>query len=303
MVLGMTPAKARLMLLAVPALWGLVFVGINRVLRYLSPLQIVAIRFALISTAFLVLMTVQPALRPRFTRSQWKLVWLAGLFGVPMSQLAIVSAQRYLDPALASLIVTTAPAAAVIIAPFFLPERITRTQGIGFAIALAGTSIVIIGGAGGASFSPRDILGASVGIITPVSWAVYTIILKRLQGNHPLATVGTGLTLGTLFLVPWMPSAASAAMHIDAETWLWLLYLGLIGTFLTYVLWYRGLSVLTAGQVVAYMYLVPVFALIWSLVILGQAPPPIGLMGGAVVFVGVGITQRSGRIPAEPDPG
>ena len=294
----MNVTRVRLILLIVPALWGLVFVGVERVLRHLNAFQLVTIRFLLISAAFGVMLAFRPDLRPRLDRRSWAMVWLAGLMAVPLSQLGIVYAQNWLEPTLASLIITTAPAVAAVLAPLFLPEKVTPGQAVGFGLAVAGAGVVIVGGAGGASFSRADILGAAVGLITPVAWAIYTILLKKMSGAAPIATVGIGLMVGTVFLLPWVPTSLAAAGSLDAETWAWLAYLAFGGTFLSYVIWFWSLETLDASQTSAYLYLVPIFALVWSLVILGRAPQPVALAGGALVFMGVALTQRGGRPPA-----
>ena len=299
----MTQTRVRAILLVVPALWGLVFVGVNQVLRHLDVFQLVTIRFLMIAVAFGTLIVVQPRFRPRYSRAQWKIVWLAGLMAVPLSQLGIVYAQNFLAPTLASLVITTSPAVAAILAPLMLPETITRRQALGFVLALIGAGVVIVIGAGGASFSGRDILGAAIGLITPVAWAIYTILLKKLSGGEPLATIGIGLVVGTVFLIPFVPSAISAAQTIDGSTWAWLAYLAFGGTFLAYVIWFWSLKFLEASQTVAYLYLVPLFALGWSLLILEKTPDPMALSGGILVLIGVGLTQRAQTIqelPVEP---
>jgi drug/metabolite transporter (DMT)-like permease len=43
------------------------------------------------------------------------------------------------------------------------------------------------------------------------------------------------------------------------------------------------------------MYLVPVFALLWTATLLGQAPSAVALGGGLVVLAGVALTQI--RVP------
>lgn len=287
----MLDSKVRIWVLGTPLLWGLVFVGVNRVLQYTDAFQLVTIRFVLIAIIFGVLMATRPSMRPKMTRRDWGLAWLAGLLAVPLSQLPIVSSQNYLDPTLASLLVTTSPATAAILGPLLLDERVGTRQAIGFVLAFAGAAIVIITGAGGASFDLGDILGAAIGIITPISWAFYTILLKKISAGDPFVTVGVGLSVGTVFLIPWIPSALSVAGDIPLDGWLWIGYLAFFGTFTAYLIWFRALRVLDANQTAAYMYLVPLFALGWSLLILGSAPPAVALIGAALILVGVAMTQ------------
>ena len=129
---------------------------------------------------------------------------------------------------------------------------------------------------------------------------MFTILLKRIAGEHPLATIGIALLIGSVFLIPFAPTAASAVGDMPVGTWVWLVYLALVGTFFAYVIWFWSLKYLDASETSAYLYLVPVFALFWSLVILREAPPAIALLGGALVLGGVALTQMSRQPPALP---
>jgi drug/metabolite transporter (DMT)-like permease len=289
----------RVWVLATPLMWGLVFVGVNRVLVYTDAFQLVTLRFMIIAVLFGGFLLAVPNARPKLSRSDWGLAWLAGLLAVPLTQFPIVYSQNFLHPTLASLIVTTSPAAAAILGPIFLTERVGARQASGFVIAFAGAAIVIVGGAGGTSFAAGNVVGAALAIVTPVAWALYTILLKRLSTGDPFVTVGIGLLLGTVFLVPWFPSSLSVARSIPLDGWLWIIYMALLGTFGSYLIWFRALRVLDANQTAAYMYLVPITALIWSLIVLGEGPPLAALPGGALIFVGIFLTQSHTRSPVQ----
>ena len=289
----------RLWVLGTPLLWGLVFVGVNRVLRYTDAFQLVTLRFMLISVLFGGFLLAVPQARPHLSSREWRLAWLAGFLAVPLSQLPIVYSQNFLHPTLASLLVTTSPAAAAILGPLFLPERVGRRQALGFVVALAGAAVVIVGGAGGATFEWNDIWGAGLGLITPVAWALYTILLKKVSAGDPFVTVGLGLMLGTVFLIPWFPTSLAVARSVPLEAWLWIVYLALLGTFTAYLIWFRALRYLDANQTAAYMYLVPVAALVWSLLILREGPPLVALLGGVLIFIGLFLTQTGRRAVAE----
>jgi probable blue pigment (indigoidine) exporter len=118
-----------------------------------------------------------------------------------------------------------------------------------------------------------------------------------MTGDHSaLAGVGATLVVGTAFMVPFAPSAVDAGSSASLEVWLWLVFLAFGGSLIPYLLWFWGLRYLDASEVSAYLYLVPVFALIWSLIVLGDFPPLGALAGGALVLLGVGLTQRSGPL-------
>ena len=302
----MNRRRVQLILLIVPAMWGLVFVAVERVLRQMSAFQLVTVRFAIIFGVVGGMMLARPGLRSALVRSRWRLLLFAGFLGVPVSNLAIVHAQNYLSPTLASLIITTAPVLTVMLAPSVLGERVTQARKAGFLVAFAGAAIVIVVGAGeSASFTVSNVLGASVAIITPLAWALYTLLLKKLTVDHSaMAGVGATLMVGSLFMIPFVPTAVDGGAAASTETWLWLAYLAFGGTFIPYLLWFWSMRYLDASETSAYLYLVPLFALVWSLIVLGDLPPAGALAGGALVLIGVALAQRGGkpvrvRIPKE----
>jgi drug/metabolite transporter (DMT)-like permease len=62
-----------------------------------------------------------------------------------------------------------------------------------------------------------------------------------------------------------------------------------------YILWAYGLRGLPVNRTAAFMYVIPVFAMGWTFLFLGEAPSGIALAGGAVVLAGVALTQSRER--------
>ena len=255
------------------ALWGMVFVAVHELLPVMGPVQMVTLRFLLASALFAALMAGRPDWRPRFTRREWLLCAAAGVLAVPGTQLAVVEGQRYLAPPIASLIVTTSPVVAAALGAAFLSERVTRRNVLGFAVALAGVAMIVILGAGtGADTGASDPLRASITVIGPIAWAAYTLVSKPVSDEHAaVPVVGVAVIAGTLTLLPAVPHALSGVESISAASWGWLLYMVLGGTVAPYLLWSSSLKRLDVARTASFMYLVPVFATTWSILLLGAA--------------------------------
>lgn len=276
------------------ALWGMVFVAIHELLPLIDPVPMVTLRFLLTSALFAVLLAARPAWRPRFTRRQWALCLAAGVLAVPATQLAAVEGQRYLSPTIAALIVTTTPAIAAVLGVAFLNERLSARNVIGFAIAFAGVALIVVLGAGtGADAGASDPLGAAVIVLSALGWASYTLLSKPLSADtHAVTAAGAAVIAGTFSLAPAIPAALGAAAEIPAPAWGWLLYLAVGGTFVPYLLWSISLRRLDVSRTASFMYFVPVFAAVWSFLVLGNALTAVTILGGAIVFSGVVLVQR-----------
>src|SRR5205085_6526718 len=94
--------------------------------------------------------------------------------------------QRYLAPPIAALVTTFAPAVAAVLAATIHRERIAGRAIAGFAIALAGVAMIVVLGAGsGAATGASDPLRASLALLSPIAWAVYTLLSKPFAERHP----------------------------------------------------------------------------------------------------------------------
>jgi len=276
------------------ALWGLVFVGVGRMLRELDVVQLVVIRFGLMSLSFLAIAYSRPAMRPRFKGREYLWLLFAGILCVPLAQLPIVNGQRYLSPALTSTIASTSPAWAAVLAAGLLGERMRILQVTGFLAALLGAGIVVVTGSGDGEFIVRNPWMAALAVLSPLSWAGFTIISKRFaEKAHPLATLAVSSAMGMLVMLPLFPHGLAGVSRISAAGWGWLMLLVVGGTVLPYIIWLYALQVLSTSKTVVYMYGIPLAALLWSWIILGAIPRAVSLIGGACIIAGLIIIQSA----------
>ncbi len=99
------------------------------------------------------------------------------------------------------------------------------------------------------------------------------------------------VTVGTVELLTAVPGALLAARGVTPVEWLWLRYLAILGTGVTYLIWTTALPYLPAGETAAFMFLVPIMAGTWSAIILGERPTATGITAGVIVLAGVALTQ------------
>lgn len=279
------------------ALWGAVFVGTHELLPVMDPLQIATWRYLVVCAIFAAAMLARPDLRPHASRRDLVVLTLAGLAAVPGSQLPLIEGQRYVSPPLASLIMTLAPALAAAMAFGLGLERLRRVQVMGLVVALVGVAAMLrLGKGSGADAGASSVLGASLTLLSPLCWAVYTLLSKPLVSKHSAAAaVSAAMVLGSLSLAPFVPHALGGAAGLATADWAWIVFLGVGGTAAPYLLWSLSLRVLPVSRATAFMYLTPLFALAWTALLLGVTPAASSLLAGAVVVLGVCMAQGGGR--------
>jgi drug/metabolite transporter (DMT)-like permease len=283
-----------LQLSLVVLLWSGAFVGIKVLLEHVSIWTIAFLRFALTTAGLALAMAV---LRPRTHRIErahvpWFL--LLGLTGVSAYHLSLNFGERYISANVAALIVASMPVMTAILARTFLGEEISPTKWGGIALAVAGVVVLVLWGTPEADLTVRSAGGAAVTALAPLSWAVYTIVSKRLvhvYGPLPLATYALGL--GTLMLAPFaIGPTLSDLPNLTPSDWAWIAFLGLGCSALAYVLWFGALEALDASSVAAWVYLVPLLGQVWAAVVLGEEVTVFLAVGGAMVLAGVIVIER-----------
>ncbi|CAA9567706.1 MAG: Permease of the drug/metabolite transporter (DMT) superfamily [uncultured Thermomicrobiales bacterium] len=305
------PASSRrathLSLLLVAMIWGGNFVAIKTMLRDLAPLDVAFVRGMGAAGFFILTLLLTGNPRLRMPRADWVRLVAVGLIGVTVLNVAIVFGQSLLSAALASLIVTSNPIHTAIISRLVLGEPLTRRKLGGIALAFVGLVIVLRwGAAGGAGFGTGHIRGVLILAIAPFSWAIYTVLSKPLLQRHsPVHVAGYSTVIGALaFLaIPFLrPGTLDRIADLPARGWLAATFATLISFVLAYVLWYRGLRVLSPSQTAVYIYLVPVFGLLSAWLILGEEPTLFLLLGGATILTGVIVTNTGAPRPKDTAP-
>jgi len=134
-----------------------------------------------------------------------------------------------------------------------------------------------------------------------VAWVAYTIIGKRaLEGLSATAATAWSTLWGTLMLaVPALAELAGGAVSWpDSVSWLAMAYLGVCGTALAFVWYNQAVAAIGPARATLFTNLVPVFAVIFSVIFLGERPVLASLVGGAMVVSGVFLANRTGAVVA-----
>ena len=301
----MTMLVTHASLLLTAMLWGGNFSAIRLLLDEIEPLDVVFVRGfgAALFFGIVLLLTGRPLLAmPR--RDVLRLI-LIGFLGVTVVVLAITFGQDRLTATLASLIVTSNPVHTAIISRIVLKEPLGPTKIAGIVIAFIGLLIVILfGSANAAPLGVKEVSGVLILAIGPFSWAIYTVLSKPYLATYPSVHIAAYTTIfgaAPFLVLPLLREGMVTRIGtLDQRGWLAALFATLFSFVIAYILWYRGLRVLTPSQTAVYIYLVPVFGLLFSWAILGERPTLFLLLGGATILSGVILTNRAPRATPTP---
>jgi len=251
------------------------------------PLEISTARFVI---AAVVLAAIALATRTDLGRGNlWPIV-LAGFLGY-CAYNAFVFVGLTMAPASdGALIVPTTIPVLTALAATFIGERLTTMRVAGFALASIGVALVIAAGQTADEISNRRLFGDVLMVLGAVCWAAYTVLgTIAMRTRSPLAVVTIAAPIGALCLVPlgFLEHGYTDVTAWSLSVWLNVLYLALIGSVASFILFYWVVRRVGAGVAAMTSYLVPVLTLAMAVVLLGDRPQPLQLVGGVVILAGV----------------
>ncbi len=282
----------------VPASWGLGLTLGKIGLEEMPPLLLMSFRFAMTAVALVWFVHI-----PR--GALLKLCGIAVL-GCTIQYGLTFTGLRDLDVATAVLIIHLEVPFGVLMAWLLLKERVGWRRAIGIAIAFGG--LVVIHGAPSVQANPIPALMVVGGALT---WAIGQVLIKQ------LGSLGGGFVTIAWLAMFAAPQLLLASLLVEDGQWqaianaTWvgwgtIVYMGLIMTAGGYALWYHLLGIYRVNQVMPFLLLIPIASILSGIVLLGEIPSLIVVLGGAVIMVGVAFIviepsawRRSAPQPAE----
>jgi drug/metabolite transporter (DMT)-like permease len=271
-------------------LWASAYVGIRDVAGTFSPGSIALGRLAVAVLALGPLLLTQ-GWKP-VSRRNLGLIVASGLLWYGLYFLALNEAERHVDAGTASMLVNTGPIFVGLFAGLFLREALPRRLLVGLAVAFAGAIVVSIATSSGASGSTVSTLGIVLCLVAAVSYAAGVTLQKPASASVPaLQLTWLACLTAMLATLPFAPQLLDEAAVAPLSKIGWIVFLGLGPTALGFTSWAYALRRTPAGRLGATTYLIPPVVIGMAWLLLGEVPPLLAIVGGAICVAGVIIVR------------
>jgi len=263
--------KVEIVALAITAsiMWGASFPVIKIGLENVPPVLFGTLRYVIAVPLFLLLSLVLYGKKLFSIRDDISLFIALGLVGVTMPTVLQNYGMMHTTAYMSSILQSTGPVFTVLLAAYFLKEKLTWYKTAGIIIASAGTYLAL-----DIHFSS---LGSSVGnalvLLSAVSYAVGGIIAKTClnRGYKPVQILMLSSLFGTAVLIVITPFSGNISLGFSAETW---------------------------GLILFFVYLIPVFATIFSYFMIGERITWLAVLAAAIIITGITIAQTHRNLNA-----
>ncbi len=308
-----TPSSAFLWLLfiGVSFAWGssyfFIKVGLD---DGLQPFTLVGWRLAISIIGLAALIAITRSRVPRDPKLLAKLAVMGILYvAIPFS--LITWAEQSIDSALAAILQGLTPLFALIIAAIVLhDEPITLNKVGGLVVGFAGAIVILsryLAPSAGADPS-AELAGDIALVLSCLSYAIGATYLRRTIGTRPLMLdpetgpralrpVEIALPQNIVALAIIAPlaivfePAAGVAMPPTTSAWISVIWLGLVGSAIAYLMFYRLINAWGVYRSSLITYVMPVVGILLGVIVLGESIGLQTLIGAVMVIGGVALAN------------
>jgi drug/metabolite transporter (DMT)-like permease len=269
--------------------WGSAFVAIRAAGEMFSP-GAIALGRLLVSTLVLGAVALVRG-EPLPARRDVLIIALYGVLWLTVYSVTLNAAERRVDAATAAMLINTGPILIAILAGQFLREGFPPRLFAGCGVAFSGCALIAVATAGAGT---RAALGIALCIVAALAYAVAVVVQKPVLARVPAFQVTwIGCAAATVGCLPFAPTLAGEAADAGAAAIGWTIYLGLVPTALGFATWTFALRRTSAGRMGSLLYLVPVVATVLGWALLGETPPALAAVGGALCLAGVYLARHN----------
>ncbi|MFD1067088.1 DMT family transporter [Oceanobacillus locisalsi] len=268
-------------------LWASAFPGIRAALSAYSPEHISLFRLLVGSFMLIIVACIKKISLPEI--KDIPVILLLGFLGFSVYQTALNLGEQTVSAGIASLLVSTTPLFAALLALLFFREKFGLWGWVGSFISFCGVAFIALGDAAG-NFSLN--VGVILILIASLAESIYFVFQNVYLKKYGFFafTIYT-IWAGTLFMLIFSPGLGAAIINAPMDATMAVVYLGVFPTVIPYFTLAYITSKTGASEATSSLYLTPVFAFLIAWIWLEEVPHFFAFVGGVITLLGVFISN------------
>ncbi|HEX2050693.1 MAG TPA: EamA family transporter [Actinomycetota bacterium] len=282
-------------LVALGLIWGSSYLFIKVALEDVRTLQLVALRLLLGAAVLLTLVRVKDLRLPE-GRDAYRALAVMALLANVLPFALITWGEERITSSMTGVLNSTTPLFTAAIVVFALrEERFTAGRLAGALLGFAGVGVILGFGDG-----DNELAGQVAVVVAALSYAiafVWARVKITSRGLPPLVVAAATVGLSALVMLPiaLVDALAAGGPEFGLAPWASLVALGVLGTGLAYVLYYRLIGDIGPTSTSFVTYLIPIFAVALGWIVLDEGVGWDTLVGALLVVAGIAIAEQAAR--------
>jgi len=229
-------------------------------------------------------------------------IFIAAIFGVALNMLTFFKGLSLTTPISASVIMVTTPILVLSLSSIFLKEKASIKKLIGIFIGLIGAVFLIAYGKN-LDEGNNEFLGNLFVFINAVSYALYLILVKGLTKKyHPITLAKWLYLIGLVLIIPFGIKELNQVDFNSMPTVIYLkaAFIVVFTTFISYLFNLLAIKKLKPTTVSIFIYLQPVIATIYALLVQSDTINSIKIIATLLIFAGVYLVSSKNETKLKP---
>jgi len=271
-------------------IWGAMFVVVKIVVDEVHPIQLVWLEY-LISLVFLIGYSVIKGEKWHINWPDLRLIFWIGIIGNTISLVAQELGTGLSNAQTASVITSTIPAFMIIFGWLILKEPLDKVKIFSVLIAILGVIMIV----GLKMTGSNVVLGVLLLTLTAITWALMSVLIKKVKTYSSLQITIMSTVVAVVSLTPFILSDMSSLTSInflDPKVILSLLYIGAVSTAVAYVMWNKGLKVISASSSGLFYLIQPIVGSFLGWLLLNEQISVGFIIGSAMILASVWISVK-----------
>lgn len=233
--------------------------------------------------------------KEKIEKKDWGRILACAILGMVINMLAFFKGLQLSTPINSAVLVTITPIIVVILSAFFLSEKITLNKGLGILLGFIGAIALILFGAEIRQDAPNIPFGNFLFVVNATAYGSYLILIKKLiEKYHPFTLMKW---LFTIAVIINLPITFPELLEVEWSTipmWAYgsIAFVIIGTTFMTYLFNVFALTELKASTVGAFVYVQPLFGILFALFSGKDQLTMVKIMATALVLLGVYLASK-----------
>ena len=261
--------------------------------NYIKPYGFIVLR---VSVATLIFWTAGLFIKQqKIEKSDYKKILIASFFGITINMLAFFKGLSLTSPISASVMMVTSPIMVLIFSSILIRKPIGKQRILGVFIGLVGALFLITLGNSSTGTSTNSAFGNFLVFLNAASYGLYLVLAKDLVKKYnPIVFIKWLYLFGLIFVIPFGYSELTAVIWQEIPTNIYwnISFVLLFTTCITYLFNLYGLSKLKPTTVSVFIYLQPVIATIYALIVGSDSLNLVKLCATLLIFLGVYLVTK-----------
>lgn len=272
--------------------WGASFIATKYLLAELTPETIISMRLILAITLLLSIALIQ--------KRDFSINFKSHLYILVLAMIAVfhlwiqVTGLKFTTASNTGWIIGTAPIFMAVLGLIFFKEKLNALKIIGIITATFGLLLLV----GKGDLSNIDIIknkGDLLVLSSSFTWGIYSMVNKKISLNYsPLMTILYLFIMMAIIIIPFTVSTSSinSVKNLSGLGWIAILFLGLLCSGVSYVIWAYALREMESAKVGAYLYFEPFVTVLTAWIFLREDITLLMMLSGLIITAGVFLVNK-----------